>query len=226
MDYAVPVGLALVLSAAHFLSEKYAGRLEKWHAELLGLSSGLFLAVLVVDLLPRGLADRNSYYFLFAGLVVYHVLEKYVYQHALPGDVQQDIGLAHVAGFFFDNFFDGIILVLLFATGETAAYLVFVPLLLHKLSSSLLLSHIVERVHHVKQHRLLLSASTFLGAASAALLQIELNYAYFAPIFSFLLGSLLYLVVRDMIPQGRRGKLEYFVAGAVAGLAAMIAIGA
>ena len=221
MDYAVPLGLAFALSAAHFLSEKYAGRLEKWHSQILGLSAGLFLAVLTIDLLPRVLVSKESYYFLFAGLVAYHGLEKYVYQHSLPKDIQQNVGLAHVAGFFFDNFFDGIVIVLVFATAETAALLVFVPLLLHKLSSSLLLSHLTETVHHVKQHRFLLSTSTFLGALTAWQLQIHAAPQQYSSVFSFLLGTLLYLVVRDMIPGGKRGDLGFFIAGAAIGLAAM-----
>ncbi len=220
----IPIALALGLSAAHFFGEKYAQKLEKWHYGLTSFSAGLFLAILVTDLLPMFVYSKSAHYLLFAGIAGYHLAEKYVYQHTLPSEERQKMGLAHAAGFFLDNFFDGVLLVLLFSISEAGAFLVFVPLLLHKLSSTLLLSHLLENVKKIKHGRLAFSASTFFGAIAAVALDLPQKSEIIEPAFALLLGTLIYLAIRDMIPGGRKEKLAHFTAGAMLGLAATLIV--
>jgi len=105
-------------------------------------------------------------------------------------------------------------LVLLFhLPGEYSVlgWLVFVPFVLHTISSTLSLKHICRHFKASRLERFALSTSTMLGAIVATLMNLQKAPFYLA--FGFVMGMLLYVVVRDILPQEREGKPYYFIIG-------------
>ncbi|MBR9707236.1 MAG: hypothetical protein GOV15_02250, partial [Candidatus Diapherotrites archaeon] len=124
----------------------------------------------------------------------------------------------HIAGFYLDHMFVGLALVLFFnLENRTLIYglLAFIPFLLHTLSSTIALLHIHEHMRVTGWRKLFMATSTIIGALiGSVLFQSVSLYAYFAS-FAFVVGLLLYIIVRDTLPKGKRGNPSLFAIGMV-----------
>ena len=145
------------------------------------------------------------------GFVLFHLSEKYLYQHIKDKKVLlKDLAELHNAGFFIDHLMVGFVLFLTFELASFTNYIIFIPFLLHTISSSMSLEHIHMKIK-TKFNKFLLSSSTLLGALLAFFIKLEAFWYY--TIFAFFLGSLLYISMRDMLPKGKKGNPLMFLIG-------------
>ncbi|MCK4326844.1 MAG: hypothetical protein KAW41_00020 [Candidatus Diapherotrites archaeon] len=216
----IPIVLAAVLTIVHFFSEKTANRVKEFHHEITSFSAGIFITYIMLEVLPEltmgvGFIGENVYLLLLLGFTAFHVAEKYVYQHVQNKKMLlKDLAHLHIAGFIADSFILGFALVMFFGiplSGGKLGYLVFIPFLLHTLSSSISVRHIHEHFNSNKLEELVLSLSTVFGAVVATAL--ELRAVAFYAVFSLVMGVLLYVVIRDLVPDGREGRPMYFLLG-------------
>ncbi len=214
----VPFVLAFILSMVHFFSEEYSPKIERFHSELLSFSAGLFITFIFLDLLPEffagiEFAGRIAFLALLLGFVIFHIGEKYIYQHITnKRELLSELQAVHALGFFIDHFTVGVALFLtLSVPSESFRILIFIPLLLHTLSSSLSLTHLDEVYSRKSIQSVLLTFSPLLGVAFAFLISPAEGTYYL--LFSFVVGALLYVVIRDTIPKGRKGDPLFFMAG-------------
>ena len=210
--------LAAGLCVLHWFSEHLAERVERFHTKIVSFSSGLFVAYLFLFLFPEwvqgvDLVGEKIYFYLLVGFAAFHLLEKYVYQHVRnKRDMLKDLAELHALGFFLDHFIVGAVLYFAFVVErEVVALFVVLPLVLHTLMSSMSLNHLDA---HYEQNRLVgavLALSPLIGVAFSFLLSppLALHYSY----FSFALGAILYIVVRDLLPEGRAGDARLFLGG-------------
>jgi zinc transporter ZupT len=227
----LPFALAFVLSLLHFFSEEYCGRIERFHTQLISFSAGLFITLIFLDLLPeffKGIthAGEDVFFAMLLGFILFHLGEKYVYQHITnKRELLSDLKAIHALGFFVDHFTVGVVLYLALSVPDYLLGLViFVPLLLHTVSSSLSLCHIDEVYSRKSPLGLLLPLSPVFGVAFAFLLSPTKGLYYL--LFSFVIGSLFYVVIRDMLPSGKKGNLPAFVLGFLVSLAVLSALNA
>jgi hypothetical protein len=211
----IPVLLALILSVLHFFSRTISKLIEKLHIHITSFSAGMFLTLIFLDFLPRAATgiEHNAPVFLAltVGFVMYHLSEKYLYQHVKNKKVLlEELAELHNVGFFIDHFMVGFVLVLTFKLESYTSYLIFIPFVLHTISSSMSLEHIRARIK-TGVNRFTLSISTLIGALFAHLINLETFWYY--TIFAFFLGSLLYISVRDMLPGGKKGNTLMFLIG-------------
>ena len=210
----VPIILALILTLVHYSSQYISNLVEKFHSRILSFSAGLFISLIFVYLLPevvRGAEFVNIYLLLLVGFVLFHITEKFIYQHVKDKSrLMKDLAELHMVGFFIDHFIIGFILVLTFEFSTRLNFLIFMPFLLHTISSSISLEHINLQSKTIA-NKLFLGFSTFFGAIIATIL--DLSNFYFFSVYSIALGALLYVVVRDMIPKGQRGSPLFFLIG-------------
>jgi len=218
LDFLV-ILFALVLTAVHYFSGVYSKPIEKWHSKIISFSAGLFIAFIFLYILPEVFAGveilgDTIFLLLLLGFVIFHVAEKYIYQHVKNKDeMLKDLAGIHTMGFFLNHFVVGMLLY--FSTDPDKGILgilVFLPLLLHTLSSSLSLNHI-DRHFNSRPLSILIAFSPVFGALFAMLLQINVGVHY--TFYSFAIGALLYIVVRDMLPQKGEGKPIFFIIGLV-----------
>jgi len=227
LNVVAPLFLAIALSVLHFFSEEYSGKIEGFHSELVSFSAGLFITFIFLDLLPEFLnglqfAGENIFLALLLGFVVFHMGEKYIYQHITnKRELLKDLTAIHALGFFFDHFTVGVALFLVFSVPiPTFGLLLFIPLLLHTVSSSLSLSHLDEVYRRKSVFGFLLPLSPVIGVLAAWLLNPTTALYYI--LFSIVVGALLYVVIRDMIPSGKKGDLPAFIIGFIVSLAILL----
>ncbi|MEK6942381.1 MAG: hypothetical protein AABW85_05995 [archaeon] len=211
---------AALLSVAHLFSGKVQKQIEKFHTKIISLSAGIFTAYIFLSMLPEffkgtQLLGATAFQLLLAGFIVFHALEKYLYQHIKnKNELMTDLAELHIIGFFFDHFVTGIILFFALTTENIfIGSLIFLPLFLHTISSSMSLQHIYERFNKNMAMNALLSFSPLIGTIFAQTLNPTpaLHYS----IFSFIIGTLLYVVIRDTMPAGKKGNIELFIFGAI-----------
>ncbi len=215
-----PILLASILTLVHYFSEHGSKHINKYYNQVISLSAGIFITYILLEILPElsiaaTVVGESIYIALLVGFVAFHISEKYVYQHVRnKKELLEELEHLHIAGFVIDHFIVGFTLVLLFhLPGEYSVlgWLVFVPFVLHTISSTLSLKHICRHLKATKLERLALSTSTIAGAAIATIMNLQKEPFYIA--FGFMMGMLLYVVVRDILPQEREGKPYYFIIG-------------
>ena len=214
----IPFVLAGILSLMHYFSEEYSPKIERFHAELTSFSAGLFITFIFLDLLPeffKGSEHVGEFIFLamLLGFVVFHMGEKYIYQHITnKREMLTNLQGIHALGFFIDHFAVGVALFLFLSVPDYAFGLIlFVPLALHTISSALSLNHLDEVYSRKSIQGILLPLSPLLGVVFAFIVSPSPEVYYL--LFSFVLGALFYIVIRDMIPTGKKGNLIFFMVG-------------
>lgn len=225
----IAFALAVILAFVHLFSEKYVSHVEKFHVHTLSFSAGLFLGLIFLDLLPE--VFKGTYYlgesvylFMVFGFTLFHIGEKYVYQHVKnKSELLKDLSLIHIFGFFVNHFLIGILVFIVFSYERfVSGFFVFIPLLLHSFSSSISLEHIGKHFNKKILTNFFLPISPVLGVAFAAL--FHTNLAFYYTIFPFVVGAMLYIVIRDTIPRGEAGKPAFFLIGVLLSVLANIVI--
>src|SRR3990172_995967 len=141
---------APILSFIFIISEEFSEKAEKYHQHLLSLSSGMFIAIIFIEIFPliskASLSVGNSVFVLMlAGFTCHHLIVKYTYQHSRGIKREKKLGYIHVVGFFFENFVNGFLLTILILSG--VSYIIFIPFALVTLATSLSLKHLNEKFH-------------------------------------------------------------------------------
>jgi len=156
------------------------------------------------------------------GFVTFHLGEKFVYQHIKhKKEMMKDLAFIHISGFFVYHFVLGILLYISFNTGITEIGLfTFALLLTHVFSSSISLTHIDEFLGMHKLSMIALASAPVAGVFLASVLEKSLNIHY--PLFAFVVGAVLYIVTRDMIPAKEEGNSKLFFAGFILSLGVIL----
>jgi zinc transporter ZupT len=224
----VPLLLAVVLSIIHYYSYDLVERIEKNYQRLLSFSAGIFITFMILVMLPEiteGVRYIGDFIYIpiLLGFVIYHVAEKYFYQHVKTKKALMiDLGGLHLFGFFIDHFLIGFALVLAFNIGNLFGYFIFLPFLLFTFSSSVSLKRIYDR-YRTKMTQYILPVSTTLGAITALITSPSKSW-YFI-IFAFVLGILFYVVVRDLLPQDEKGEPLFFLIGVIISMLLLLLFG-
>ena len=211
------------MSILNYFSEEFSGKIEEFHNEMVSFSGGLFITLIFVFLLPEFFEGKealgnNIFILLLLGFVIFHIAEKYIYQHVKNKNlIIKDLAEIHAAGFFIDHFVVGMALVFAFQSSNSLlGFIVFIPLLLHTFSSSISLTHIDNYFKQNQAVNVVLSIAPIAGIITAELLQPDKGI-YFA-VFSVIVGALLYVTIRDMLPYKEEGKTMFFLLGFLTGM--------
>ncbi len=209
--------LALFLSVINFFAEMFSTKIEKHHSKILSLSSGIFVTYLFLALLPESFngttsIGENVFLLMLFGFALFHVLEKYAYQHVKnKKQLLEDLSELHAFGFVLDHFLVGMLL--FFAVNIDDFFLglvIILPLTLHVVSSSISLTHINEHFQKNLAIIIALSVSPLIGTLFAFYLS-----AYppvYQSLFALSMGAILYVAIRDMLPKDG-GKISLFILG-------------
>ncbi|MEA3378819.1 MAG: hypothetical protein U9Q69_04220 [Nanoarchaeota archaeon] len=206
--------LALILSFAHYFSELFIDFLDRFHNKLLSFSAGFFIAFIFLELFPdliKGYEHINIFLLVLLGFTIFHLLEKYVYQHIKDKKKQlKNLKELYMAGFFIDHFIIGFVLILTLKIPGFTSLIVFIPFALHTISSSITLEslHVASKS---KINKIILSSSTFIGALVALFIS-PFSSLYYG-LFALFLGALFYVAVRDVLPKKGTGSPLYFALG-------------
>lgn len=223
----LPLILAATLSVLSYLSVDVIGRLERIHSVLASLSAGILVSIIFVSLLPifsRAAIKIDLYIVLLVGFVAFNLLEKFTYQRAAEKDLKSRLSVEQFVGFAIDHLVIGLSLVLVFLLDSVRALLVItVPFLIHIFATAHPISHVWRGARLGVGAEVALSLMPFAGAVLATLLAGFVSNLYAA--FAFVLGALMFLVIRDVVPKEREGKPAVFAAAALATVLVLVYLG-
>jgi zinc transporter ZupT len=206
----------VILAVIHLASERVEPRHVATRWRLISFAAGISIAYLFLHLLPETYkaADHISgwvFVFLLVGFTVFHLIEKYVYRHAERERLVEELKEIHSVSFLVYHFVVGVALTGKFEESMLEGVLFLVPVAFHSGLSTASLSGIHDDMRERTPLRVLLSLSTLLGVIFAVFVRIppvlELS------LVSFVAGVLLYIIVREFLPQKEKGEPAYFVLG-------------
>ena len=204
---------APILTFIFIISQEISEKAEKYHQHLLSLSSGMFIAIIFIEIFPlisqaSNVMGNSIFILMLAGFTCYHLIVKYTYQHTRGIKREKKIGYIHIVGFFCENFANGFILTILLLSG--VSYIIFMPFVLVTIATSMSLKHLNERFK-LGNSKYILASSILIGTIVATAMQFSQSELYM--ILAIMSGFLLYFVSRDMIPRGIYGRPLYFLLG-------------
>lgn len=221
-----PFLLAVILSIVEFFSEFVAERIKKVHVSIISLNAGIMLCFIFLVVLPElfanGLATQRSiFFFFFAGFLVFHLAEKFVYRHSKSvKELEEELAAVHLFGFYITGVIEGMAL-FFFRNfiGGTAGALLFVPLLLNSINASVYMVNISKKLWKNQGWLLIPATGPVVGFLMASALATEALASHW--VFAFISGALLYVVARDALPDEKKANSELLLIGILVSLMAL-----
>lgn len=197
-----------------FVGHRISGLAAGHRDSVLSFSAGLLISLLFLILVPNLISMGVSeilFFLMLVGFLLMHLAEKYIYRHIMnKQELLEDLKVVHIIGFGLDNFLVGFIIASLVELDFFIVITLSVPLFLQMLTSSISLDSIDIRIND-KYSKIILSVLPILGAILGIVLEFE--YLLTNYVLAFVLGILFYMIVRDVLPQGRRGSSVLFFSG-------------
>ena len=219
MSLSVQFGVILALSIAQFFSDKMNIEKSAFRGPLSSFAAAVAIAYLLLNLLPKAYANSSGaglFVPLMAGFVMIHLMEKLFYRKFKGRFSIKSIKSyhddLHAGILFIYHFVIGAVLIQIMESSLADGILFLLPLLMFTTIGNWSLHH--DYLKHVSYRKALLASSTILGALFA-------KSAFMSPflgqlMFNFAAGILLFIIVRESLPQKKEGKPEIFVLGMLA----------
>jgi len=206
--------IAVIMGLTDFFGHRISGLIGGHRDSVLSFSAGLLISLLFLVLVPDVISNGNTeilFLFMLIGFLLMHLAEKYIYRHAMHDqELLEDLKIIHIIGFGLDNFLIGFIIAALVELDFSVVITLSVPLFLQMLTSSISLDSIDTRLND-KYSKIILSVLPILGAILGIVLEFEFLLTNF--VLAFVLGILFYMIIRDVLPQGRSGSSFLFFLG-------------
>jgi hypothetical protein len=211
----IAIGLTALLWLIDYLTE---GKLHLCRSEtrekFVSFVAGLSVTYIFLHLFPLVYSGaeylpRLTFLSMLAGFVVYHLVEKWIYQHAPREELGKEIEKEHAITLFIYQFSIGIVFISLIRTSIVDGLLYFIPVSLHVIISSLPHSHHFQK----RSVKAFFTSAPFLGSLFALLVAIPdiVNVG----LLGLVAGLLLFLEFREVISRKRKGSPLFFLVGAV-----------
>lgn len=206
----------VLLALLHYFSEKIEPSDIIKKNKLLSFIAGISITYIFLFLMPKlysavEIFHESLFLFVLGGFAIFHLIEKHIYQHESKEKLHDELRLAHSLLFFVYHFVIGILLFELAEIGGIKSYLFFVLIALYTAVSSTSLKGIHVKIRGRRALKIILSCSTLLGVMAASFFLVPPNVLQ--ALLGFMVGSILYVVVRDSVPRETEGKALYFVLG-------------
>jgi zinc transporter ZupT len=208
-----------IVAIVHYFSQRMDPPHGRTRYRVISLAAGVSIAYLFLHLLPETYEAATHlrqwvFIFLLAGFSVFHLVEKLIYQHADRQRLAWELKEVHSISFFVYHFIVGIAVEDKFKVSAVEGVLFVIPITLHAFLSTASLSSIDGEVSEKPLARLLLSVSTLLGVIFAML--VPMPAVIDNILVSLIAGVLLYIIVREFIPEKEKGEPAFFAIGLAA----------
>jgi len=210
------LGLALALGIIHFLGEglKIPEGPERYR--IISFAAGLSIGYLFLDLLPHTYEAathlKNSVFlFLLLGFSTVHLVEKYFYQHRKEAELYHNFKVFHSVTFFLYYFLVGCVLVELTLDSVVEGVLFVFPVMFHAGLSSASLSEIHGHFSPNTKEKILLSLAAPAGVLLTFMVPLPLTMHNIT--ISTISGILLYVFVKEFLPEREKGQPIFFILG-------------
>ena len=206
-----------ILSIANFFGEQITKKIHPHvRSKMISFGAGIAITYLFLQLFPElydgvRVINKVMYVYVLLGFTAFHILEKHIYQHLDRERLHRELKEAHSLALFIYHFVLGIIVVRLFADHFLEGLLFILPLTFHTIVSGISMEDIHYGIKEKKILRILLSSAPLAGVLFALLLHVSAIIFYM--LLGFVVGAMLYVTIRDILPKERKGHVEYFLSG-------------
>ena len=212
----IDIVLGIIMAFAHYSSDKILKRFKNYKGEIVSFSAGIAITYIFLDLFPefaQGVGQKREFLFLFLlfGFVIFHIIEKYIYkQHLSEYKRLKELALEHSAISFIYHFIVGMLIVNFLTQSFKEGLLFFIPVLFYTMVDTIPVNRTKSSII-----KIILAISTLLGIFFVKFIQPILGAETYLILIGFVIGALLFTVIRHSIPEGKKGKPLYFVLGVV-----------
>ncbi len=216
--HALTLIYGLIISILHYLSDFISLKFIKYKEKILSFGAGISITYLFLELLPQMHEATKSlrgigYISILVGFALFHLIEKYVYQHSKREERIEKLRHIHSAGFFIYYFIIGVVLYYFIERSPVEGTLFLIPLVFHSAVSSASFQEIHKKLREKQHVRLFLSSSTIMGVLIAIYIGVSQNIYY--AMLGFVVGVLFYIIIKDILPEQKEGDPKYFLAGMI-----------
>jgi hypothetical protein len=218
--------LAIILSGfiaiAHYFSDRLCVLCRKFWTSITSLSAGIAIVYVFMNLYPefyRAARFVSPFIFtsVFLGFSLFYLVDKEIYQKIKHEEVPRDIELAHGYGLTVYYFVVGIALVRLLNISTREGVLFFIPVFIYA-GLSTMAAHGIHGMHSPPYKVLtplhfLQAFGVIAGTVVASFLNIPESFLLY--LTGLVVGILTYVIIRDMLPGGKKGKPLFFILGAL-----------
>jgi len=225
----IPIALILaaVIGIVHFLGEEVEGLISGYREEVVSFSSGASITYIFVQLMPefhRIAAEASELIFIFPllGFSSIHLVEKYVAKSDIQGEkMRRDYAEIHSVFILLYSGALGYLIASLIAENAVSGLLFFLPIIMHVAVSSFSVTELHEKFARKTSVKYAVSLAPILGVLTHR--TGLLARGQFNPIFGTVIGMFFYIVIRDSIPEGEKGRPLEYLLGSVTYLAVILA---
>jgi len=201
--------VSLIISTVLYLSNRYSLHTTKHRAKLVSLSAGLAVTYVILYLIPEFsslIISRWMYLYVILGFTIFHISENTIYKNTRGKRRKEDLKFLHGVLIFLYYFIVGVAIHYFFLEGGVFVFLV--PILLHSIIRST--AHCGGSFRASKN--LLIQHALFLAVIAGTIFSILIEIPI-QGFLGFVAGALLYIVIKEEIPQYGKGIPRYFVMG-------------
>ncbi len=217
-DIAVRLAVAygIFIGLIHFLGGGIRPRGTRARCRVISFAAGMSIAYLFLDLLPETYEAATHlrqwvFAFLLMGFTLIHLSEKWLYRHHEGVTLDKELVAVHSIFFFIYNFIVGVALLEKVRMDTLGGTLFLIPIALHAMLSTASMSNIHRGAVESTAAKVLLSGSTLYGVLFGLLVKIPRMVDNI--LTSLVAGVLLYIIVREFIPEREKGEPAFFVVG-------------
>jgi hypothetical protein len=207
--------LAGILSFADYVTEQVFSKKLKQSKKLVSFSAGVATSYIILSLLPEIstyalIEGRMIFLYILIGFVGLNLTEHYIHYRIHKSDAKGYHKQAHLGYFFMYHFLSGVVLIVFSSQGIGNAVLFFVPFLLYIVAETLPQEFTFKNT----LSRMVFSLAPFFGAI-IGIIKFDYIVNNFGKIIALMTGTLLYLVIRESIPNEEAERPVFFLLGVV-----------
>ncbi|MFC2143478.1 hypothetical protein ACFLQN_03700 [Candidatus Aenigmatarchaeota archaeon] len=215
-EVVIPLLFGVVLALGHHMSDKIKLRNPNHRNKMLSFTAGVSISYLFLFLFPEmygrtEIMSKTLFIFVLLGFSMFHLIEKHAYKQKSIEKCRKELKEIHSASFFMYHFIIGILLVNLTNLGLIEGLLLFFPIFFHTVFSVTSLTEIHDHIKIRGMLKNVLAVSTLLGVVVAFFL--PLTPGIISILLGFVVGALLYVIIRDTLPSNNAGDPRYFISG-------------
>jgi len=210
------IAAAILIGIIHLFGSRISPKESRARYRIISFAAGVSIAYLFLDLLPKTYEAATHlkqwvFAFLLIGFSIVHLSEKWMYQHHAGARLDTELNTVDSIAFFVYNFVVGIALLEKMRENPLEGMLFLIPIALHAMLSMASMSNIHRSGRESLAVKIVLSCSTLYGVLFGIVVKIPRIVDNI--LISLVAGVLLYIIVREFIPEKEKGQPAFFVAG-------------
>ena len=214
----IEFGIISLLSMAQFFSDRANIEKSKFRDYLVSFASSIAIAYLLFHILPQAYNNSENLELFFpmaGGFILIYVLERFFHKKfGGKFSIKKEESYHdefHSGILFFYHFIIGAVLIKAIQASVSDAVLFLIPLMMFTTIGNWSLHHDYLKGSYMR--KILLASATVIGASFA---KSPLMTDFLGRVmFNFAAGILLFIIVREALPQKNKGKTEVFVLGLI-----------